>query len=307
MVDVKSFDLNLLIALKHLVEERNVTRAAEKLLISQPAMSHILRKLRTQLDDPILVKTATGMAPTLRAQALLEPTVAVLREIERIVQTQDAFSPATSRRRFVIATSDYVEFTLLPGLVRHIADTAPNVEIRVRQPVDRPPDAALEEEKLDVVIGFEAIFNVSPHLCAETLFEEQIVCVTGGDNKCAPDGKLSMQEFLGSRHMLISRRETGTGLIDDYLAARGLKRNVSVVAPNFLSAPWILEKTSLLLCLPSRVADEFAKRMAIRKFPLPFELPSYKLIMIWHPRQDRDPAHMWLRGALRDQCGVTTR
>ena len=117
MTKLRNFDLNLLHAFKLLLEERSVSRAAEKLFISQSAMSHILQKLRSQLDDPVLVKTAAGMKPTLRAQALLEPIKTVLNEVEQIIRSPEVFSPTTSQRRFVIATSDYVEFTLLPKLV----------------------------------------------------------------------------------------------------------------------------------------------------------------------------------------------
>ncbi len=134
MVNLKSFDLNLLLALKALLEEKNVSRAAERLCLSQPAMSHVLRRLRNQLDDPILVKSASGMVPTARALALLEPTVAVLREIERIVESPPEFDPATSRRRFVISTSDYVAFAVLPKLAELIIRIAPTLRCKFGSP-----------------------------------------------------------------------------------------------------------------------------------------------------------------------------
>jgi len=132
MTELRNFDLNLLLAFKLLVEERSVSRAAEKLFISQPAMSHVLLKLRRHLDDPILVKTSIGMVPTPRAQALLEPVKDLLRGAERIIRTPEEFSPASSQRRFVIATSDYVECTLLPKLTESINVRSPNIEIHIR-------------------------------------------------------------------------------------------------------------------------------------------------------------------------------
>ena len=134
MTDLRNFDLNLLYAFKLLMEERSVSRAAEKMFISQPAMSHILQRLRNQLNDPVLVKTTAGMKPTLRALALLQPIKAVLKEVEQILQSPEKFSPATSRNRFVIVTSDYVQFILLPKLTESINKHAPNIEIHIQQP-----------------------------------------------------------------------------------------------------------------------------------------------------------------------------
>lgn len=302
MANMKSFDLNLLLALKFLVEERSVSRAAEKLFMSQPAMSHVLRRLRDQLDDPILVKTASGMIPTPRAQELLEPTIAVLREIERIIQAPEAFLPATSDRRFVIATSDYMEFALLPKLAESMIDTAPNIEVHVRQPITKPPHVALEEDNIDLIIGFDAIFDRVSHIQSETLFSEEIVCLTSKLNARAPGEKLTLEQFLENRHMLISRREAGTGLIDDYLTTRGLHRKITLVVPNFLSAPWILEKTDLLLCLPLKIAEKFVRLAPLKILPIPIDLPRYELMMLWHPRQEKDQAHMWLRDLLRETC-----
>lgn len=302
MVNLKSFDLNHLIALKLLVEERSVSRAAEKMFISQPAMSHVLRRLRSQLDDPILVRTSSGMTPTPRAQALLEPASAVLKEIERIVRMPEAFSPATSSRRFSIATSDYVEFTLLPDLTESVINNAPNIGLHIRKPIDKPPHLALEEDNLDFVIGFNAIFDRAAHICSETLFREKIVCLTRASNPYASRGSITLRQFLESRHMLISHREAGTGLIDDQLAGLGLSRNISLVVANFLSAPWILEKTDLLLCLPLRIAEKFLRLAPLKMLSIPIDLPCYDLVMLWHPRQEKEQAHMWLRDLLRETC-----
>src|SRR5262245_35492046 len=120
MPNLRNFDLNLLHAFKLLVEEQSVSRAAEKMFVSQPAMSHILQRLRNQLDDPVLVKTTTGMKPTARAQVLLQPIKAVLKEVEHIIRSPEEFAPTTCQKRFVIATSDYVEFTLVPKLAESI-------------------------------------------------------------------------------------------------------------------------------------------------------------------------------------------
>ncbi len=299
MVNLRSFDLNLLLALKILLEERNVSRAAEKLCLSQPAMSHVLRRLRSQLDDPILVKSVSGMVPTARALALLEPTVAVLREIERIVQPPQQFDPTTSRRRFVIATSDYVVFALLPNLAESMTRNAPNIEVHIRQPITGPCHIALEGENIDLAIGFDAIFGSTPHICSDTLMGESIVCLTRHCNAAVPGDDITLEQFLECKHVLITWREAGTGLIDDRLTQLGLRRNISLVLPNFLTTPWILEKTDLLLCLPRKMADKFVELAPLKILPIPLDLPHYDLLMLWHPRHERDQAHMWLRERVR--------
>ncbi len=299
MVNLRSFDLNLLLALRVLLEEQNVSRAAEKLCLSQPAMSHVLRRLRSQLDDPILVKSVSGMVPTARALALLEPTVAVIREIERIVQPPPQFDPATSSRRFVIATSDYVAFALLPKLAESTMLIAPNIEVHVRQPISGPPHVVFEEENIYLAIGFDAIFGSTPHICSETLMDESIVCLTRQCNAAVPGDDITLEQFLECKHMLITWREAGTGLIDDRLAQLGLRRNLSLVLPNFLTTPWILEKTDLLLCLPRKMADKFVELAPLKILPIPLDLPHYDLLMVWHPRHERDQAHMWLRERVR--------
>jgi DNA-binding transcriptional LysR family regulator len=304
MTNLRSFDLNLLLALKALVEERSVSRAAEKLCMSQPAMSHILRRLRCQLDDPILVKSNAGMEPTARALALLEPTAAVLREIERIVEPPPAFDPATSRRRFVIATSDYVAVTLLPGIAETMSRVAPDVELHIRQPIAGAPHIAMEKENIDLAIGYNAMFGSTAHLCSQQLMSESIVCLTRRSNAAVPGNKITLARFLECKHILVTWREAGTGLVDDCLAKQGLRRDASLVLPNFLAAPWVLEKTDLLLCLPKRMAERFVQLAPLKILPVPLQLPQYELMMLWHARQEKDEAHKWLRDLLMDACRI---
>jgi DNA-binding transcriptional LysR family regulator len=267
-------------------------------------MSHVLRRLRNQLDDPILVKSKEGLAPTARALALLKPTVAVLREIERIVEPAPVFDPATSRRRFVIATSDYVAFTLLPGVADTLSRIAPQVELHIRQPIAGAPHVAIEEENIDLAIGYDAMLGRAAHIRAERLMSESIVCLTRQANAVIGGNELTLAQFLDCRHLLVTWREAGTGLIDDCLAKQGLRRNISLVLPNFLATPWILEKTDLLLCLPSRMAEKFVRLAPLKILRVPLDLPQYELMMLWHPRDDKEPAHRWLRGLLMETAAT---
>ena len=159
MPELRNFDLNLLVAFDLLMQEQNVSRAAEHMFVSQSAMSHILQRLRQQLDDPLLVKTPSGMKPTDRALTLIGPVKAVLRDIRNLLNAEEEFVPATSARRFVIAATDYMDFLIVPALVERIARTAPGVDIHIKRTETPFPERELEYNDLDLVLGFEAILN----------------------------------------------------------------------------------------------------------------------------------------------------
>ncbi|ARN82357.1 LysR family transcriptional regulator [Methylocystis bryophila] len=295
MTELRNFDLNLLVAFKFLMEERSVSRAAERLFISQSAMSHVLQRLRRQLDDPVLVKTAAGMKPTPRAQALWEPVKTILRDVERLVHTPEEFSPETCQKRFVIAASDYVEFTLLPPFIAGLNRRAPDIEIQIRQLINTSPETAIEEHQVDFAIGFDVIISPSPRVCSKTLFKDEIVCICRDNHPDLVGPRISFEQFISSKQMVISRRSAGTGLIDDWLEKHGQTRKVSLVVPNFLSAPWIVANTDLLLSLPAKIAERFVHAAPLKILPIPIELPTYDVIMIWHPLQEKEPDHQWIR------------
>ncbi len=202
----------------------------------------------------------------------------------------------------MISTSDYVTFALLPELAEFVSQLAPDIGLHIRQPITGPSHIAFEEQKIDLAIGFNAMFGATPHLCSERLIGESIVCLTRQCNAEVPGNDITLEQFLECKHILITWREAGTGLIDDCLARAGLQRNISLVLPNFLTTPWILEKTDLLLCLPRRIADKFVQLAPLKILPVPIDLPPYELMMLWRPCHERDRAHMWLRERLHAAC-----
>jgi DNA-binding transcriptional LysR family regulator len=294
MLNLRTFDLNLLVAFDVLMSELNVTRAAEKMFLTQSAMSHILTRLRQQLDDPLLVKTPSGMKPTERALALIEPIRVVLAEMERLIQPPMEFEAKTSQRRFVIAATDYMEFLLLPELSRLIEQMAPNINLHVKRTESSFPATQLENGNLDVVLGFESVLNPPAHLNCEFLFNDQMACVVRQNHPLINKAP-SLNDYLTAAHMLISRTGSHQGLIDQKLMEQGLERRVQLIVPHFLSAPLIVSKTDMILSLPHRIAAEFKKFSELTIFPVPIELPTYKLVMIWHPLREKDKAHRWLR------------
>ncbi|MGH9776753.1 MAG: LysR family transcriptional regulator, partial [Candidatus Acidiferrales bacterium] len=257
MPELRNFDLNLLVAFDLLMQEQNVSRAAERIFVSQSAMSHILQRLRQQLDDPLLVKTPGGMKPTDRALALIGPVRVVLRDFERLLRAQEEFEPAKSQRRFVIAATDYMEFLVLPALVERIARKAPNIDIHVKRTELPFPEGELEHNDLDVVLGFAAILKPAGYLISEKLFDDRMTCLVSRSHPANEGALLTLDEYLSMRHMLISRTGTRIGVIDEWLAEKGLERRIALIVPHFLSAPLIVAKTDLLLSLPERIARQF--------------------------------------------------
>ena len=294
MSNLRTFDLNLLVAFDVLMRELNVTRAAEHMFITQSAMSHILHRLRQQLDDPLLVKTPAGMKPTERALALIEPIRALLAEMEQLLQPPLEFEAGTSQRRFVLAATDYMELLLIPQLSGLIDQIAPGIDIHVKRTESSFPVAQLESGSLDVVLGFESVLNPPAHLNCHLLFSDRMACVVRQNHPLIRKAP-SLEEYVAVPHMLISRTGSNMGVIDQKLTELGLERRIKLIVPHFLSAPLIVAETDMILSLPYRIAEQFKKFAPLEIFPVPIELPAYDLCMIWHPLFDKDPAHLWLR------------
>ena len=294
MPELRHFDLNLLAAFDVLMREMNVSRAAEKMFVTQSTMSHILQRLRQQLDDPVLVRTNNGMKPTERALALVDPVRAILQDIDRVIQVPERFDPLMSQRRFVIAATDYMEFLLIPPLIERIALSAPGVDIHVKRTEAHFPAESLENGGFDVVLGFTAVLKPPPQFHIEKLFDDRMVCVVRADHPMVME-RLCLEEYVALSHLLISRTGARAGIIDERLAECGLERRIALTVPHFLSAPLIVSRTDLVLSLPLHIAHRIAEFVPLRILPVPIELPSYDLAMIHHPVRDKEPANFWLR------------
>ncbi|MFO1417461.1 MAG: LysR family transcriptional regulator [Methylotetracoccus sp.] len=293
--------MNLLVAFDVLMRELNVSRAAEKMFVTQSTMSHILQRLRQQLDDPILVRTTTGMRPSERALALVDPVRAILRDVEQVIRPPAEFDPKSSRHRFVIHATDYIEVLLLPPLMARLGASAPRIDIHIKRTEAAFPTSDLENGEMDMVLGFEAVLKPPAQFRSEKLFDDRMVCVVRADHPAVGDS-LTLDDYLALSHVLISRTGVATGLIDDWLAEHGRERRIALVVSHFVSAPLILAGTDMALSFPRRIAEPFARLAKLKTVPVPIELPPYNLIMIWHPLNDKEPAHAWLRRQILEIC-----
>jgi DNA-binding transcriptional LysR family regulator len=296
-MNLNRLDLNLLVAFDALMTELNVSKAAEKLFVGQSAMSHSLNRLRQTFDDPLLVRTTSGMKPTARAQELIGPIRKALLEIEVTVTTKQAFIPQTVQQRFIIAASDYSELIILPSLIKRVRELAPKVDIHVRQPSEYLPEEGLENGNINVVLGFDVSLEAPSRICQQGLFHDALVTIVRESHPTV-DNSISLEQYIDLEHALISPSGDDHGIADHWLDQNDLSRNVVLLVPHFLSAPLIIAQTDLALTLPYRVAERFVKMAPLKLLQTPIPFPSYQMSMMWHPLYEKDPAQQWLRAQI---------
>lgn len=308
MENVLDFDLNLLRAFAALLAERHVTRAAAKVGLTQPAMSHALARLREAIGDPLFVRAPNGMQPTPRAEALAAPLERALAEIDRLVAPPAVFDPKTSRRRFQVAASDYVELVLFPRLLGAIWAKAPHVDVRVvnlgaSAPVD------LAEGRLDLAIGPLAGFGSPPPrgLKAQKILDDEFVCVVRADHPYAKKKRLDLDDYVALPHALVAPRGERGSYVDTALAKIGRRRRVAIELPHFLVAPHVVAETDVVLTLARRVADALAPTLGLRRIAPPVEVPGFSMSMVWHERHHAEPAPAWLRSMIADTASKLRR
>lgn len=297
-MNLRNVELNLLVAFDALMRERSVSRAAERTFITQPAMSHALNRLRLLFDDPLFVRTPRGMQPTPRAEELIDPIRRVLRDIEALMGPTRVFDAAGREHRFSLGSTDYMEFLLLPPLMGLIQSHAPKVDVHTRQLGIDELAEELEEGQIDVGLGFAVALQSASHLRRETLFEDRMACMVRRDHPLARDG-LTLDSYLNLNHILISSSGDDQGIVDHWLEERGMKRRLELIITHFLSAPYIVAKTDMVLSLPLRIAASFESLAPVKTVAIPFDLPSYPVEMVWHPLREKDPAGIWLRDQIR--------
>ena len=299
-MNIRNIDLNLLVVFEALLIERNVSRAAARLGLSQPAVSNALSRLRKVFGDPILTRARSGMIPTSRAIQLAKSVSEALRHIESALTGGQHFDPAQAKNTFTLAATDYVEWVLLPNLCGKISREAPEVRLESVPLKERIPYRDLEDGQIDLAIGY---FTDAPgSLYQQTLFTDDFVCVMKADHPAAKE-KLSLQRFASLKHALVAPWKGMVGVADEILARHGLKREIRVSTSHFLVAPNLVAQTDCIGILPRQVANLFSAPLSLRLLELPFKLPTFSFAQIWHERTHSEPAHRWLRSQIADLAG----
>jgi DNA-binding transcriptional LysR family regulator len=289
--------LALLRAFVAVYETGSVTVAADRLFVTQPTVSYSLAKLREVLDDPLFVRSASGMLPTPRAQDCYEPFSGALLQIENALEKTRQFDPAESRRRFRVAMSDIGELIFLPPIFELLQQRAPHVEFEVVQVATEDLPGWLASGKIDAAVG-----NL-PSICGQTrhvtLFHEHYVCLL---SKRHPEIRkhLSLDAYASARHVYVSSEFSGHRLVEDALRNAGVLRQVALQVPHFTVLPLLISSSNLLAVVPSRVATVFELYGPLTSLELPIPIAPIEVRVHWDRRHEGNAAQQWLISQIRE-------
>lgn len=301
-MNISKVDLNLLIYLDVLLREKNVTRAASQLNITQPAMSNGLKRLRTLFGDPILVRTSDGMVPTERARGLAPTIRKILLELEEALQGEEDFNEQNSNRVFRLMASDYAASTLLPKILNLINKAAPNVTIDIMTPSD-VTFHDVEAGKIDMAINRFDELPQSFH--QKSVWRDSFSCLLSANNPVV--SKFNLNSYLSSKHVWVSKTGFGVGVgmnpndvqklgwVDESLARLGKKREIQVFTRNYHVAMQLAYEDNLIATLPTKAAQIYQSNSDYVILKPPFEIPEMELKMIWSPLLHHDASHIWFR------------
>lgn len=289
-------ELSLAKVLCAVYESGNVSKAADVLCLSQPAVSHALGRLRHEIGDELFVRSGSRMQPTARATQLYTAFRAGIELINAAIDEQKKFEPMEARRRFRFSMTDLGEMVFLPSILEYLQSYAPHITIEVRQIAVAELSRAIEIGQIDFAIG-----NL-PELAEEThhslIFEERYCCLLRQQHPALRGGSLSPEDFSQVRRIAVSSPFSGHRRIEDELQIRGLGKLISLEIPHFTSVPEIISKTDLVIALPSRAAEYFAKTRGLTSVLLPIAFSPFKVRIHWHDRNRLDQGHIWMRESL---------
>lgn len=299
---MKGFDLNLLVALEALLTEQNVSRAAQRLNLSQPAASAALARLRAYFQDEILCVSGRRMLPTAHADSLAPLLADAMQAVERLLSTSAGFDPATSQRTFRIVASDYITTVLITPLLPEIERLAPHIRLELLFPNDQPRDV-LNRGEVDLLLTLEEY--CSPDHPTEFLLEEPHV-VVGWSGNPALDQPLTVETFCALGHVVVELGvQQRRSFAELQMAKLGYKRRIEVVAPAFSSVPWMLPQTMRVSVMHERLARAFAPIVPLKIVPLPFAFPMLREMVQYHHTREFDAGLRWLLQLLKTQAQAT--
>lgn len=295
MTDIRNLDLNLLKALDALLIERSVTRAADRLNLTQPAVSGMLARLRDAFDDPLFSRTQHGVIPTMRALQLAAPVRQVLSEVETLLQPA-AFVPEQATFTVSLAATDYALQAVAVPFIARMRQRAPGIKIAIRPAEDGHIISHFERGDLDLALMTPQ--SAPPDLYSRRLFDETYVCAMRNTHPDAQRGALSLDRFCALDHALVSYTgERFRGITDDALAQQGRRRHVVLSVTSFLVLADVLRSTDLIAVVPRRL---MAKTAGLALIEPPIKIPGFTKLVVWHERTHHDASHRWVRSVLFD-------
>lgn len=292
--NLDDFDLNLLRIFDALWQKQHVGRAAASLGLSQPAFSYSLKRLREQLGDQLFIRTRSGMQPTAEAERLAPTISAILEQVRGQLLSVQPFDPASSTRTFTLSMSDLGEMVFLPKLLKRLSRIAPGVNVRTF--AGRPGDlmAAMENGELDLMMGYFPDTR-GADVFQQRLFSHGFICLARAGHPGVADG-MNMEAFLALPHAAIYAEGRSQEIVEQYFKEHGIRRRLQLQTQRFLSIPFVIAATDMVVTIPEAVGEMFSQLAGIRTFRPPMALPGFDIKQYWHRRQHNDVANRWLRG-----------
>ncbi len=294
-MEIKDVDLNLLAVFNQLLVERRVSKVAENLGLTQPAISNALARLRKLLGDELFLRTPSGMEPTPFADQLAEPVAYALGMIHSALNQRSTFDPAVSERVFTIGMTDIGEIYFLPSLMERLAAAAPRLSLStVRNTAVNLKDE-MSAGHVDLAIGL--LPQLKGGFYQRRLFKQRYVCMFRKAHRL-DKRKISLQEFSAAEHVVVVSAGTGHGKVDELLERSGIERKVRLTVPHFVAIGHILHSTNMVATVPERLAQRMVEPFGLSYVSHPAALPEVAINVFWHAKHHKDPANQWLRGLL---------
>jgi DNA-binding transcriptional LysR family regulator len=298
----ESLDLNLLVVLHELLRERQVSRAAARLGLTQPAVSNALARLRRSLDDPLFTRAGASMQPTPYAEQLAEPVADALGLIHGALRQRRQFAPRSDTRQFTLGMTDIGEIYFLPRLMQALAQQAPGVSISTVRNTAVDLKVAMEGGHIHLALGL--LPQLKGGFFQRRLFTQRYVCLfRRGHALDRPKRAPTLAEFSAAEHVIVVSAGTGHGRVDELLERAGVHRRVRLTVPHFVAVGHLLQHTDLVATVPERLAQALTEPFGLRAAPHPAALPPIAISMFWHAQMHKDPAHHWLRQLIAETFG----
>ena len=291
-MNISDFDLNLLVVFDAVITEGGISRAADRLDLSQPAVSNAMARLRKATGDRLFVRMANGMAPTPYALRIAGPVRHALATIRDSLSDSQGFDAATAERSFVLYLTDLGEAFFLPRLLARLSQVAPGVRIRT---LPMPPEAAQEALKsgeVDLAVGNLPDFRTGFY--QQRLFREHYVCAVRRDHPAIGE-RITPRQFAAASHAIVTPAGTGHGVIERKLMEHGLESRIVLRVQNFLVLPSIVATTKLIALVPHSVGSQLSRNNDIKLLPVPISIPTFDVKQCWHERFHGDEGNRWLR------------
>ena len=294
-MELSDIDLNQLVLLQQLMVERRVSKVAENLGLTQPAVSNTLAKLRRQFGDDLFVRTPAGMMPTPFAEQLAEPIGYALGMIHSGLNQHSRFDPASVKRSVTIGMTDIGEIVFLPRLVERLGHEAPRVSLSTVRNYAVNLRDDMEAGRVDMAIGL--LPQLKAGFFQRRLFRQRYVCLFRSGHRLDRK-KLSLADFRAAEHLVVISAGTGHGKVDDLMHKAGIERLVRLTVPHFVGVGHILQGTDLVATVPERLAERLVEPFGLSWRPHPVTLPEISINAFWHAKVHRSPASQWLRGVV---------